>query len=196
MEILVFTDGGGFKKTGGKFDGVSAFRIYTRVNGNYEELETRQIFMEDRTSAFAEINAIAEALLAVRGHVEKNKWKDYTVRLYTDSMLYFRSLTQWIYGWMKTAKKGIFYGSKGEPIVNQDQIKAAFQQMQMLWANGEVKFYHINSHVAKKKVKDLRKKFEEFNKCKVTEDEFLFIYLQNQKCDQDVQAMYESVMKK
>jgi ribonuclease HI len=186
-EFLLFTDGGAFDKGQGKFRAVSSFRFF---NGEKEFIKGNLTIVEEGTSPFAEINAIALGLEHVSSYIEAAELKDVHVKIYTDSMICYNSLTQWIYNWMRKAKKNntkTFISSSGTPVANQEQIKKAFKHMTDIKKVGKVSFFHINSHTAKKNVKDLQKIFEKFNKVKLSEEDFLFIYLQNAKCDKMIE---------
>jgi ribonuclease HI len=190
-EFLIFTDGGAFDKGGYNFRAVDNFRFFKVTD---RELIHKEICItEEGTSPFAEINAIARALENAYEYVKAAKLKEYDIKLYTDSMLCYNSLTMWIYSWMKKAKKtkGVFMSSSGQPVLNQEQIKKAFYYLTELRKKGTVTLFHINSHTAKKNVKKLKEKFEKFNKCKVTDDEFLFIYLQNSICDEEIKKAHD-----
>jgi len=194
VKILVFTDGGGFKREDEGFDAVSVFRIFTEnpPSKDFQPLVNQEFVIERKTSAYAEIYAIAKALENVFLFVEEYKKPIKSVNIYTDSMLCYKSLTEWIYSWMKKSKDGTFYSSNGTPVANQEEIKTAFSYMGKLRnRNIHTKFFHINSHTAQCKVKTLKKKFEKFNRCAVTDEEFLFYYLQNKKCDEAVKKSYE-----
>lgn len=191
----IFTDGGGFDKGGYNFRAVSSYRFF---NESQELIHSDVIITETGTNQYAEICAIANAFENAYKYFEalaEEEQQEFHIKLYTDSMLCYDSLTKWIYGWIKKAKNGVFMTRNG-PVLNQDQIKKAFFYLTELRKKGSVKLYHINSHTAKKDVKKLKKKFQEFNKCKVTDDEFLFIYLQNKNCDQMIQVAHEKYVEK
>jgi ribonuclease HI len=197
LEFLIFTDGGCFPtQVGCKFDSVTSLRIFHRLDGNDPELIfVKQIVNLDKTGNFSEVNAIRMALLWVAVTIRDSELYegDISIKLYTDSMIYYNSLTSWIYGWIKKAKNGMIFNSHKEPVVNQEEIIKAFKIMEIIRKERGVKieFYHINSHVAKKRIGEIKKKFEKFNKCKVSDDEFAFILLQNSLCDAAVKTAYE-----
>jgi ribonuclease HI len=186
-KFWIFTDGGAFDKGGYKFRAVSSFQFF---NENKELIHKNIKITEDGTSPFAEINAIANALENASSYIETAKLKNVQVDLYTDSMLCYNSLTLWIFSWMKKAKNGIFISSSGQPVLNQEEIKRAFKAMTKIRKVGKVNLYHINSHKSKKDLKKLKTKFEKFNKIKVSDEDFLFIYLQNAKCDKMIEEAH------
>lgn len=195
-EFMLFTDGGAFPKENGNFTAVHAFRLFKIERDNKGEIENTELIYEeavvheDKTCAYAEISALAKGLENLWKYVRATELKKIKASVYTDSMLYYKSLTEWIYVWIKTAKDGVFYSSSGKPVANQEEIKVAFEFLQNLHEYGTVKLFHINSHVAKKNVKKLKEKFEKFNKCSISDLEFLFIYAQNAKCDEMVKEKY------
>lgn len=203
LRFLLFTDGGGFPKPDGrKFDSASSIRVFITVN---EICKSELIFSEeyvnpDTTNNFAEIFAIRKALDFIVDKTQESDQKA-EVCVYTDSMLYYNSLKSWIYAWIKRARKGILYSSKNEPVINQGEIISAFKIMQsLLKHNKPVQFFHINSH-NKSKGKTLswekqKEKFEKFNKCELSDDDFLFLLLQNKKCDESVKTAYNKFVLK
>jgi ribonuclease HI len=197
LEFLLFTDGGCFpKETGRKFDSVASIRIFHKIDiAEPELIYDKQFVNLDTTGNYSEINAMKLSLLWVAVTLRDSTLYegDVIIKLYTDSMLYHQSLTSWIYGWIKRAKNGILYNKHKEPVVNQEEIIKAFKIMEILRKERgvNIKFYHINSHVAKKNFKLHKKTFEGFNKCKLTDDEFLFLYLQNKLCDEAVKKAYD-----
>ena len=207
-EILLFTDGGSFddelpKKENEdekkdeekdpedevrrKYLSISSFRFFN----DKKELVHKNLTYRRGSNQFAEINAIANALEHTWLYVEGGVLKNVNIKLYTDSMLCYMSLTKWIYNWIRTAKKGVFISSTKQPVMHQEEFKRAFKFLTKIRNAGHtVSFFHINSHIAKKNVDDLKKKFEKFNKVKLTKDQFLFIYLQNALCDKAIQEGY------
>ena len=198
IKFYLFTDGGQFRKQKEPpvFDSVTSVRVLCRIDGGEPELlHTEQVVNVDSTGNFSEVNAIRKSLGWVVKTLRDSELYtgDVEIELYTDSMLYHQSLTKWIYGWLKRAKAGYMYSSSKTPVANQEEIIIAFKFMEWLRIrkNASVKFFHVNSHTAKKSFKFYKDKFEAFNKCKVSNDEFAFILLQNQYCDESVKTAYK-----
>lgn len=195
-EFMLFTDGGAFPKENGKFTAVHAFRLFKIERDEKNEIQKTELIYEEavvhenKTCAFAEINALAKGLENLWKYIKATKLKKIYVLIFTDSMLYYKSLTEWIYSWIPSSRNGVFYSSSGKPVVNQKEIKIAFGYLQRLKKYGYVGLFHINSHVAKKNLKKLKEKFEKFNRCIVKDVDFLFIYTQNAKCDEMVKEKY------
>lgn len=193
MEILqLFTDGGGFDKGNGKFRAVSSFRMfkddYLVHDGTHVE--------EDRTNVYGEIRGIADALVKAEEYTKADT-QIQIVKLYTDSMLCLNSLTKWIFGWIRNQRNGVFYASGGKPVMNQEEIKRAFRAMQQLRERKiAVKLYHINSHMPLKDVQKQHQKFMQRNLIQLSFDEFMFIYLQNKKCDAMIQQAHAEYIEK
>ena len=193
VTFYLFTDGGGFPRPDGGYDGVSAYRIYLHNKTGIKLLHHHEKVTEKATGQFGEISAIANALEHVCLYMKDVDIRESVqVNIYTDSMLYKRALTEWIFAWIKKAKDGILYSSSNTPVINQEQIKSAFKAM--VWLRKQkavVKFFHINSHVSESKLKQLKTKFQTVNKCKVSDDEFYFIYKGNQACDDAIKQAYK-----
>lgn len=187
MEILqLFTDGGGFDKGNGKFRAVSSFRLFKDDRLIHEGTHVE----EDRTNVYGEIRGIADALVHAEQYTKADPQIE-IVKLYTDSMLCLNSLTKWIFGWIRKQRDGVFYASNGKPVMNQEEIKRAFVAMQKLRERKiAVKLHHINSHMPMKDVQNQHQKFMQRNMTKLSFDEFMFIYLQNKKCDAMIQTAH------
>jgi ribonuclease HI len=192
-DLLVFTDGGAFDKGNEQFRAVSSYRVYTTEK---EYVHNDAFITETGTSPFAEIAAIAAALKNVVAYIENLEDKEIIIKLYTDSMICHQSLTKWIFSWMRKARNGVFYTSSGTPVANQEKIKEAFEYLKEIRKHATITLYHVNSHTAKKNLKKLKADFEKFNKIKITDDELLFIYLQNARCDKDIQEKHDEFIEK
>lgn len=190
--FYLFTDGGGFPKEEGKFDGVDAYRIYIHTDKGVKLLHKAAHVTVDATGQFGEISAIANGLEHICLYMKDVKIEEsVSVKIYTDSMLYLKALSEWIFGWIKRAKNGVWFSKGNEPVKYQEQIMCAFKSI--LWIkkqNATLKFFHINSHKAKKDMKQNKLKFEKTNNCTVSDAEFLFIYKGNEAVDKDVQEAY------
>lgn len=193
--LWLFTDGGAFNKEEdeeGDFRAVSSFRFF---NKNKDLLHKDAIITETGTTPFSEIKAICEGLTWAHEYLKELGHPNVNVLLFTDSMLCYMSLTQWIYGWIKKAKDGVFYGSKGTKVANQEEIKYAFNKMKQIRdLDCRVILFHINSHTSKKNLKKLHEKFQKFNNVKIPYDEFLFVYLQNEQCDIMIKKKYDQFL--
>lgn len=193
-KFAIFTDGGGFpindEKT--KFDACSGYRLFNMTGEVPQLIHRSQKVTELATGQFAESEAIALGLENLQDYLQSTENVDTVhVSIITDSMLYYNSLTIWIYSWLRKMKEGVFYMSAGAPVKNQSNIKRAFKCMTDIRKTGAVKLFHLNSHIPKHKLKGLKKKFETFNKCKCSDEQFAFIHLQNSLVDQEVSAAYK-----
>lgn len=192
VTFYLFTDGGGFAKPEGGFDGVSAYRIYIHDDNGIRLLHSNEKVTEGATGQFGEISAISNGLEHICLYMKDVDIDEkVSVQIYTDSMLYMKALTEWIFSWIRKAREGILYSTAGTPVVNQEQIKSAFRSM--IWLKkqkAKVRFYHINSHYSEKKIGSLKIKFQKTNNCTVSDEEFYFIYKGNQACDDAIQRAY------
>lgn len=191
IKLKLFTDGGSFKKDGGKFDSVSSIRLFKDDELLYEDVEIHV----DRTNNYAEIYSIAKGLENVQSYLEEAKSKKFSIEVFTDSQLCEKSLNIWIYSWIRKAKNKVLYNSQQQPVANQDIILRAFKVKTKYYKN--IKIYHINSHVADKaeRLKNLYKKFIKYNNCEMFYDDFLFAYYQNRECDKVIKPAYDEFIK-
>lgn len=194
QKFYLFTDGGGFPKGDGTtFDGVSAYRLNLFNSAEDTKLiHSEETVNEDHTGQYGEIQAIAKGLEMTQRYITDMEIEGpCMIHIYTDSMLYHNALTKWVFDWIKRMKDGVWYNSSNKPVVNQDQIKIAFSIINAFRnKNVTIRFFHINSHYPIHKLKELKEKFELFNRCKVSDEEFLFIYKENDLCDKSIKAAY------
>lgn len=187
-KIWLFTDGGAFDKGEYNFRAVSSFRMFK----DDKELIHKDVrITEVGTSPYAEIQAICDGLTSAHDYIQEVDRTNIIVTLFTDSMLCHQSLTKWIFGWMKKAKDGVLYNSKGEEVANQKEIKYAFNKMlQIRKMDCQVMLFHVNSHTSKKGLRKLHQKFEKFNNIKIPYEDFEFVYVQNEECDKMIKEAH------
>lgn len=200
-EFIVFTDGGAFSRPLGEgFDAASTFLLFHHLSDtpiNESKLyDSYGKVTEERTNGFAEMEPIAIALERLFSHISQSPESERnrtTIQLITDSRNCYMTLTTWIYSWLKNGN-GIdtpILNSRGKTPENLDVIMRAFLAKTRLMELGvAVNFYHINSHTAKKKIKQTHLKFEQENNCNVTPVEFAFIYTANKACDDAVKIIF------
>lgn len=196
--ILIFTDGGGFKKEDSEsYTATSAFRMFKYEDNEFIFVCKNTEIYEVGTNNYAEINAIKNGLKTAREYIKSIDDSNVRVEIYSDSDICVRSLTEWIWGWIKNSKDGQLYNSEGKLVKNQEVILKAFKIMEKIReGGGVVRFYHINSHGSIDNIKDLRSKFMKRNSCKVSLDDFCFFYLQNKQCDLMVKEAYNNEQEK
>lgn len=94
--------------------------------------ETRQAFASNvpgtQTNNRAELCAIVLALMAVEGPLE----------IYSDSSYSIKCVTEWYLKW----KKNGWRNAKGQPVENQEIIRAILSEME----GRKVKFVHVRGH--------------------------------------------------
>lgn len=187
MKFIVSTDGGAFKKEGGGFDAVSAFRIYEGDKLLYKE----GILLEDKTSNFAEIFAIFRGIRAISSYIIHSGIKKAEVYIITDSELCYKSLNTWFDTWLEKSESTILLNSSGKPVINQEVIKMAYIHMLRLQKYCDLKLCHINSHESINDIEKVRKKFNKTNKLKINEDDFKIIFMSNHETDKMIKCIYD-----
>ncbi len=200
-KIIVFTDGGGFKNEdeSSGYDSSSAFRIFKSFSdGRLEFLTEKTKITQGGTNNFGEIHAIRMGLQEAKKVISALKTdKSIQVEVYTDSKLCIQSLTQWIWGWMKNRRDGVLYRINGEKVKNQEEILGAFKLMKELKnKKATIRFFHVNSHKAKKNIEKDHKNFQKKNDCEITLDFYKFIYAQNDLCDKMVTESYNKFQRR
>lgn len=202
-DYLIITDGGGFRKENKEYDASSAFLIFHRPDARKQRmdqsahLDSAGMVTPGKTMAYGEMCAIALALERILPHImalpEKER-KLTTIRVYTDSNNCYMTLTAWIYSWLKYGGDGFgkpFRNREGKIVMHQDAIMRAFVTKSQLQELGAVvKFYHINSHTAKKNRGDTRLLFQQYNDCLISKEDFYFIHEMNKVCDALVKETY------
>jgi ribonuclease HI len=188
MKFKIFTDGGAYKQKDNTFNSVASFRIYKE--GELIDAGAEEELLEGKTNNYAEIYAIVKSLRKLLEYINAGDFKDIEIQIYTDSLLCVKSLNVWIKSWIKNAINGIFYNSNKQPVINQDLIKEAYKLILELKKFGNVYLWHINSHQSFTNVKELFKKFINFNKCSITIDDFCFALLKNKEVDESISKTY------
>lgn len=189
MKFVISTDGGGFKRTdGGGFNAVSAFQIYEEKKLVYREA----VQLNNRTSNYGEIFAIYRGMKAIYSYLKySGKDKNAEVYIVTDSELCYKSLTQWMEGWLEKSNDLLLINSSNKPVINQEVIKMAYIYMLKLESVCKFKLCHINSHESFNNIEKLRKKFNKVNKTKFTEEEFEIIFIANYETDKMIKETYD-----
>lgn len=185
-KFIIGTDGGAYKQNDGTFDSVAAMRIYGDERLMYKEA----ILLKGRTNNYAEIYAIMRGLKAIDSYIRVNKIKNAEVILITDSELCWKSLTQWIDGWLQNASDALLKNSEGKAVVNQEIIKMAYIYYLRLESKCKIKLCHINSHCSINNLDKDLKKFNKKNKMKLNIEEYELLYAINDECDKMVAECY------
>lgn len=87
------------------------------------------------------------------------KYTDFYI--YSDSQFSIFGLTKWIYGWIRTSKNGIMYGSNGQPVKNQDLFKMILSYLVL--NKIKIHFFHQAGHVKYTNIKALQAANEVFH---------------------------------
>lgn len=188
VRFRIFTDGGAFKKEDGKtYTGVSSYCVYK--NDDEKPIIENTVIHENGTNNFSEIYAIAKALKEIFEYIKEAKMDEYNIEIYSDSLLCIKSLTVWIWNWLKNSKPGgILLNSVKEKVANQELIKEAFYYLQQF--KNKCKIYFINSHQPEYKVQEQYKKFKKDNKTDISLEDFIFAYLNNANRDKAIKEAY------
>lgn len=194
MKVLqLFTDGGGFRQEDKSYIGSSGIRIL--LDG--ELLQEGSAISNPGTNQYAELRAMAVGLHEI-GKLIEDVPDDYIIELYTDSEYSLMCLTQWIYGWKKRMKNGIYYSASRppKPVLNQAIIDVAFDKLVEIRKDCQIDFFHINSHVTPSEFDKAFKRFKKYNPNKedVSEEEFVYLMKQNDLVDKIVRTAYDEYM--
>lgn len=131
-----------------------------------------------------EITAIKEGLYAVSKYFDENGFKkDDNLIVISDSDLCVRTLTQYIFKWIKGMVDGIIYGSTKKPVINQDVILEAFKIICGLRELMRVHVFHIKSHLSIKNRQIDMDYFIKRNNCSITPELFNSIVAENELVD-------------
>jgi len=187
----IFTDGGAFKKEDGKsFTGVSSYCVYK--NDDEKPIIERTVIHENGTNNYSEIFAIASALKEIYEYIKVGEFDNYQIEVYSDSMWCIKSLTVWIWNWLKNSKPGgVLINSMKQKVANQEFIKEAFYYLQQF--KSKCKIYFINSHQPESKIAEQYKKFKKDNNVDITLEDFIFAYLNNANRDKAIKEAYKKL---
>lgn len=128
----------------------SAYITHLSSVGVTKQLTSGGKYFEVGTNSKGEVSAILLALNDIRDRLENTKnhviFPPYNINIIGDSMFAIEGCRSWIYGWIKNARNGVMYNSKGE-IVSQSEI---FQDIHDNFLTNKkyiIKFTHVNSHI-------------------------------------------------
>lgn len=186
-KFIIGTDGGAYRQDDGSFDSVAAMRIY----GENERLMYKEaVLLKGKTNNYAEMFAIVRGLKAIDSYITVNKIKNPEVILITDSELSWKSLTQWIEGWLTNTTNELLKNSEGKPVANQELIKNAYIYYLRLQMKSKIKICHINSHCSINNLEKDLKKFNKKNKMKLKIEDYEILYVINDECDKMIEECY------
>lgn len=107
-----------------------------------------------------------------------------------DSEYTLKSVTSWIYGWMKNIRDGIPYTAGGKPVKNYEQILRIYEKLRNIKTK---RIYKIRSHVEERDYQKRYKEFCKINKCEVSFDMWLFMNKLNNECDELVYKLADQL---
>lgn len=191
----IFTDGGAFKKEDTEgFIGVSSYSIFK--NDEEKPIIENTTVHKNGTNNFSEIFAIAKALENIFSYIKAaDIGDDFIIEIYSDSLLCIKSLTVWIWNWLKNSKPGgILINSLKKKVANQELIKEAFYYLQQL--KDKCKIYFINSHQPEYNISNQYKKFKKVNNVDISLEDFVFAYLNNANRDKAIKEAYQKLISK
>jgi len=144
LKLELFTDGSSFID-GDIRSSASSFAVYISDRMIKQGTE----FYEKGTNNLAEASAILIGMNEIDKMVdrvdEKFKENGVYIDVYADSLNTVETCRDWIYKWLKRARKGVLYNSSGEVVSNQE----IFKEIHKNYLTNDkfiMKFYHINSH--------------------------------------------------
>lgn len=132
--------------------------------------------LDDSTNNIGELTGLEMAIDEV---IELVKDEDRVIFL-LDSEYTRKSVTEWIYNWMRNERDGVAYTSTKQPVKNYEQIKRIHNKLNKI-ANKEV--LKIRSHVADG---DIEKKWAEFchvNDMDIKLETWKYFSKLNNECD-------------
>lgn len=98
-------------------------------------------------------NNIAELYAILLGVSVSKFYKDYTIRLFSDSQLSIFAIRDRIFKWIKKSKDGTLYTVEGTPVSNQSYIMDIIYTI--LENNIQIDLYHQKGHVNTSKDSDI-----------------------------------------
>ena len=144
----------------------------------------KSVYNENSTISFGELYAIYMILKEVTNlAIESDKQVKLT--LFSDSAYCVQSINDWMSGWIKRSKNGIWYSSSGDKVAYQDLMKAINELVNhndMV----DVKIKHISGHIDmynKKHVKKALERYYRFNREPVSLEELVVHTKYNDLCD-------------
>lgn len=175
--LIITTDGSAIMNENGNYDSAYAFVIFK----DYEIFKEESGFLRGKTNNYAEAYAIYKSTKYIVENMKVTDGID-QVLIVTDSDLCFKSLTTWMFGWLKKTDNEKLVNSTGQLVKNQELLKSAFINILMLMLKVDVKLCHVNSHQSEK---EKVKMYEKMNKLipDLIYEEFEMIYKGNDLCD-------------
>lgn len=175
--LIITTDGSAIMNENGNYDSAYAFVIFK----DYEIFKEESGFLRGKTNNYAEAYAIYKSTKYIVENMKVTDGID-QVLIVTDSDLCFKSLTTWMFGWLKKTDNEKLVNSTGQLVKNQELLKSTFINILMLMLKIDVKLCHVNSHQSEK---EKVKMYEKMNKLipDLIYEEFEMIYKGNDLCD-------------
>lgn len=98
----------------------------------------------DTTNNKSELRAIYIGVQLIKDIIDRNPMYN-EIYLYSDSQFSIFGLTKWMYGWSRTLKDNVIYGSNKEPVKNQQMF---YEILTFLCIhNIKINFRHQSGHV-------------------------------------------------
>jgi len=160
---------------------------------NLNTLESSYVISPDSTNNRGELLGIYIALKIADSIIRRHR-KNYKIVIYSDSQFSVYGLTRWLDGWVKYEREGLWRGSNGKPVKNQELFKLI-----MLFIEEHdltVQFLHCKAHVCLTNNADLQKAsrtFYESNGYEIRPDEAYKISYYNNMVDQQSRKYLENV---
>lgn len=158
--INIFTDASVKQMQNGTYISVPGY-IISVIDLNYKTNGCDILF--NSTNNEGEITAILlglTKLLEIKRELNLNL-NDYTINVFSDSLICVKSLREWIFKWSNKMHNGIMYNSNNTPVLNQDIIKYIIDLI--VTNNINVNFYHIKGHSENMSLDKIRDIFHQNN---------------------------------
>lgn len=196
MRYVLFTDAASYNN--GQKDPSKPQHSYSGaiLTYNTEIVKKFGKFNPNSTNNYGEIMAICHGLKKSIKYLKKQGIKDIELDVFSDSEICVRGLNEWIFGWKRNAKDGIWYSSSNAKVANQEIFKEideiiSHKKYKKLFKNYDpirlnIRIFHTRGHIDLSKPKDVEKAMKSFkrvNGIEIPLDVLSFIINMNNEVD-------------
>lgn len=166
--LNVFVDGSVLHKDTGETIGApGAIMVETDCNGCTRVTQQQSYFVRNSTNNDTEIRSIYLGIGMILNWISAYGYIPKKINLFSDSQICVKGLTEWIYNWVKCTHNDTMYSSSGEPVANQEIIKAIVYTI--LRNELEISIWHQKGHVTSTS-KSLTKAMSTFKTSNIVKD--------------------------